>query len=456
MKKVCLLFVCLFSVISCNQNPTDGSPTSYYKYIKENNIPSNSFPTLYINTNSNNDVITRENYIDAVLSLTNSNGEFLYTVEDITVKGRGNASWTSTDKKGYNIKFSKKKEILEMNKAKKWNIISNYFDKSLLRNWTANYIANNILTNVGWNPTCEFIDLFLNGEYRGNYIISECIEIAESKINIQDISKIDDIKNGGFVLEIDFRNDADYYFESKFCKLPFTLKDPDLDKIENDKAELIVQCEKDIIDTIEEKLCSSDFEKMQLSEIDFIDTDSFIDWYLLEEFAKNLDGDFYTSVYMYYNPDDKKVYMGPHWDFDHSFGNYIRSVTYDNGYKKNCSTYDGLWISTTQNQGKISWYELLLKNEEFKKVVSQRWNEISSSLDVLICESKDSNVIYQKAKSIQQSAEKNFLTWDILGKDIACDVFGYQERMTYMSEVEYLINWMRLRKTWLDDYYKSL
>ena len=92
-----------------------------------------------------------------------------------SIKGRGNSTWTA-DKKPYNIKFSKKTDVLGMGKASKWSLLANHFDASLLRN----SVALDLAKAFGLPFTSEYrmADLYANGEYQGNYIIVESVEVG--------------------------------------------------------------------------------------------------------------------------------------------------------------------------------------------------------------------------------------------------------------------------------------
>lgn len=396
-------------------------------------------PTVFISTPDGIE-ITREDYIaNTDISIPSSDLE-----ETIQIKGRGNSSWNVTDKKGYNIKFNSKTKVLGMKKAKKWSIVSNYFDKSLLRNWLSGYLAHYHLSNNGWNPSYEYFDFVLNGEYRGNYVMVESIQINDNRLNMKNIEDCnnENLYTGGFILEVDFRKDADHWFETEKYNIPFTLKDPDFDDVE---ASIYVNYMKDIIKGVEEELSDANFFQKNVDDIRTIDVPSFVDWYIVEEFAKNLDADFFTSVYVYYkpenNPEDNKIHMGPHWDFDFSFGNNTRRYSSE----KDCSNPEGYWINNCQDNSVISWYEPLLSNDSFLNAIKIRWNEIKESLIENLFEAID-----LQASKIAISAEMNFLRWDILGKKIAADATGYDERTTFQSEVEFLKEWIQKRYDWLD------
>ena len=178
----------------------------------------------------------------------------------------------------------------------------------------------------------------MNGEYLGNYIFCEKISLTDGRVKVQDISDYSeskiasgdykdvngdetaDLQDGGFILEVDFRGDADFAFRTD-RQLLVTLKDPD--EVSTEIQEHI----KDIVQTAEDELYSDDFSvteeingKTISKWMKKINIESVIDWYIVNDFLKNYDSPFITSVYMYYNPADGQLHMGPIWDYDGLIG----------------------------------------------------------------------------------------------------------------------------------------
>lgn len=411
-------------------------------------------PTLYLNTG---DVatksITKEEYVLGSFKLISDQyGTFEYNFKKVDkkdgkvkegIKGRGNTSW-GMPKKGYNIKFDSKQSILGMPAAKKWCIIANYSDKTLLRNKYASYLGNEIF-NYGWNPHFVSVDVVMNGEYLGNYIICEKITISEDRVNVQDISdcttkkinegKYTDVNNdgeidyrdGGFILEADqeSRVDAeDYYFRTTKCGL--CLKDPD--DIDDEIKEII----KNTVQTAEDVLYSDNFDDAETGWMNYFDVNSFVDWYLVNEFAKNNDAVFYSSVFLFYNPLDGKIHIGPNWDFDIAFGN----INYND-----CDKIEGFWIK------KASWISRMFEDQRFVILVKSRWNEKKNDVQQTF---SNNGIIQSMKDAVRGSANYNFIKWPILGSYVWPNPVGVENRATYFSEVDYMTNWLLERYTWFD------
>ena len=179
-----------------------------------------------------------------------------------------------------------------------------------------------------------------------------------------------------------------------------------------------------------------DFANSESGWRKYIDESSVIDWYLANEFCKNNDAIFYTSVYMYYNPTDSKLHLGPNWDFDISCGN----INYND-----CDKTDGFWIK------RAAWISRMFEDSSFVSAVKSRWNEKKSEVYSSVV-----SQIQSMADDIEVSANANFTKWQILGTYVWPNADGYESRTTYQSEIDYLKSWCSNRYTWLDSAINAL
>ncbi|MBP5369591.1 MAG: CotH kinase family protein [Bacteroidales bacterium] len=405
-------------------------------------------PILYINTEIPLSSITKDEYAFGNMKLVSGTDVFDYAFKKEKngekkegIKGRGNSSWNEP-KKGYNLKFDKKQSFFGLPDSKKWCLVANYSDKTLLRNKYASILGTQIF-NSTWNPSFTSVDWIVNGEYLGNYLFCEKISIGNGRVNYQDISDytedniatnkytdqngdgVIDLYDGGFVLEVDFRKDADFWWKTS-QGVVMVLKEPD--EIEEDAKDVI----KNIVKTAEDALYSSFFTGED-GWRKYIDEDAVIDWYIVNEFGKDHDAQFHTSVYICFNPTNGKLYLGPNWDFDHSFGN---NRTF------NCDKSDDFFIKDSK------WISRMFDDPVFVENVKKRWNDKKEALLQTFAEE---DTIQTLANGNAISAELNFLKWKILGKNIYPNPDGYTERTTYQSEIDYMKNWLNERFLWLDN-----
>ena len=401
-------------------------------------------PALYLDLDRPLASVTKDDYALGKMRIVQPDGtkfEYEFTKSGKEgIKGRGNYTW-SLEKKGYNIKFDKKQEFFGLPAAKKWCITANHADKTLLRNkFASDVLGNEILGNAGgeWSPHFMSVDVVVNGEYRGNYLFGERITLTEGRVDVQDISEVKKDKNGdgaidlydgGFIMEVDCRRDADFWFDSE-QGLPFTLKDPD--EVDTYIQEHI----KKIVNTAENAIFSDNFADEAEGYAKYIDVDSFIDWYIVNELTKNLDAaynasvGFNTSVYMYYNPEDGKLHMGPNWDFDVSCG-----ATKNN----DCYLPEGWYVRNAK------WFAQLFKDTNFTDRLKTRWNTVRADIKRAI-----NTEIPSLVDKNRVSANLNFTKWNILGTYFPNGIPGYETRTTYQSEVDWMIDFLNTRYNWLD------
>ncbi len=351
----------------------------------------------------------------------------------LTIKGRGNSSWTNAPKKSYTLKFDSKQNFLGLGEHKSFALIANYFDKTLLRNVSAYSLAKKVFTKMSWAPSAKTVHLFIDRVYQGLYSAVESVKIAENRVNIPDISDFVPIQETtqdmtafdkyGFILEVNERQDEDFNFLSE-KKVPFSLKEPD-------GSDLTAE----ICNKIEEKTNQIEAE-VYAGNFSNIDLYSFADWWIVEELAKNTDSQFYSSCYMYFDPADKKFHMGPVWDFDLGFGNNMVDVNTE-GFQAEAASNGANWILELKN------------SDEFKKIVKERWKSCLPAVESYFLTEYENNF-----QSIKTDADVNFFRWPILGKSVWKAPLDCENRKTYDDEISYFKEWKDKRITWLSSQFE--
>ncbi|MDC0870900.1 CotH kinase family protein [Flavobacteriaceae bacterium] len=400
MKISLSILILLLTFFSCSKDET-------IIEIKEVVLPELSI--ISINTVNFAPIVSKDDYIDGTFEISGEN-EDENLVTNLRIRGRGNTTW-SFPKKPYQIKFDNKENVLGMPKDKKWILLANYSDKTMLRNELAFVLSR--FSNLDWTPESRFVELFINNEYLGVYQIVQKVEESSNRVNIGD---------DGYLLEVDqlSRLDPDdVFFETN--NYLFNIKDPNLDFGDN-QYNII----KNYIEITENTLLGNNFTNPIEGYSKYIDVDSFVDWYLINEITKNNDAIFFSSVYMNYTPGGK-LKMGPVWDYDISSGN----INYNGN-----ETTDGFWIKNA------TWYSRLFEDPNFVTKVKSRFNFFYNNRD-LFQEHINSNSLY-----LNQSQERNFYKWPILGTYIWPNNVYFS---TYDEEVIYLKEWLDERLEWLND-----
>lgn len=434
-----------------------------------------------------------DSWKSATMTITDENGTVLLDNAACSLKDRGNSTkWTS--KTPFSVKFEEKQKVLGMPKSKRWVLMANYFDRSLIRTEFAGYMGNNVF-NSYWNASFKPVNVYINGNYYGTYDLGECNKIAKNRVNVQSLEDFADndpefsdvnhdgkvnIEDAGFMVEIDtainwsgklnrynYKTDVGvdggaaeriYFYSSEKC-IPMTLKEPDFGdwgKYSEQKCEEYGKYAKSKIDAFEKMLYSSDFKTKYT---DYIDALSFIDWYLVNEFGKNSDANFQKSVPVTYNPATGLLYMGPNWDFDLSLGNFnhwydsdFGGTTVDDptgfyiyGGRKGCD--ENALYSEVNNMYQVQswWINRLMESSAFKKAVKARWNDRKLYLKNAI-----NQQILEYANNIADYIPENEEHLPRLGQESWNGPSGYESRKTYEDEISYLYNWCMARYQWMD------
>jgi hypothetical protein len=311
---------------------------------------------------------------------------------------------------------------------RRWALLANYADKSLLRTDVVFNKLAAIFDNLAWTPRSQHIDLYLNGSYRGVYQLTENIRVDVNRVNINPtISRSN--ADGGYLLEIDERMGETFNFRSK-KGVAFNCSSPDsnLDAIINGTSVSILEKIKAFVQEAEDALYGTDFTNPVTGWQKYLDMDTFVDWYLINEISKNNDAIFWSSVYMYYDPGKEKLLMGPIWDFDISMGNV--------NYNGNENPF-GFLIKDAK------WISRLFEDPVFVSAVKSRWNAKYSQLSSEISSYIDTRTAYLYAAQFQ-----NFSKWLILDKQVWPNavVIG-----SYDGEISYLKSYLIARIAWLDN-----
>lgn len=364
--------------------------------------------------------------------------------EGLRVRGNTSADWV---KKPYQMAMSSATDFLGMGGAVKWNLLSNWSDKTLLRNKVTYDMATR--AGMAYSPESGFVDLYLNGEYQGCYQISEKVEIGPERVAVRNLEDFtlyeptpeerdlagrallakedpqqagieqtanglayrgyetqvgtDDI-TGGYLLEIE-RPSRIYESASFFITShgqPVTVKRPKY----ADKAQ--VQYIAGCWQTFEDALYAEDGVNpgTGLHYTDYIDAESFVRKYLVEEIVRNYDASS-TSQYFYKDTDrvDGRFYAGPVWDYDMSLGNPIMSPLTNQNYISSVSPY-GLFAALPMDDFSI-WYRLY-ERDEFQSAVRKTYAE---TFLPLLKELEDEE-IDALAAQIEASALMDGVRWD--------------------------------------------
>ncbi len=394
-----------------------------YPIITERKILS--LPIIELTTEADISDISRNIYSPAVFSLSNSDQAPLENLS-ASIRGRGHSTW-NLEKKPYKIKFNEPVSILGLQAKKDWVLLANHADKSLIRNTVAHKLSEQ-LNGIEFKLHQYPIDLFINGEYQGVYSIGEHIEASSGRIDIDENYLEADT---GYLLECGGVDDEDIfgkdYFHTQTIKF-LRIKSPDTEIMSQENFNFI----KDYLNNTDNAIRTLDGYE------EYIDVDSFIDWFILHELTYNLDSCYRRSCYMYKDKGEK-LKMSPVWDFDLAMGNF----SYDNPRYDDFVT---VGASDDDSYIKITWFNYLLEDESFRAKLKVRFDEVGEKLYDTAVKTIDEYYL-----TVSPSAECNFKIWDILDKKVGFQPNSMKKQNTYEKQISYLKDFIKMRFEYLQD-----
>ena len=442
-----------------------------------NVMQGSGIAAAFINTESGD--ITKINaskaYKEAgTMLLMNADGTIAYDGGLDHIKLRGHTS-AKFEKKGYAIKLNQKSELLGMGKAKKWALTSNARDHALIRNQICFGMAEYV--GMAYTPQCRPVELYLNHQYNGTYILQEKPEIGENRVNIRNLEKATEAVNdlalneypkagntkaakgkykyidipkdpeditGGYLVEFEISeeryNEADCVYTTNRGKL-IVVKEPEYVS----KAQM--QYISDFMQGYENAIFAADGMDPETGKRydEYIDHNSLVLKYMLEEISKNLDGN--KSSQFFYKPEDavsELAFAGPAWDYDSTFGDYGRAKD-----SKGLINPLGFYHNTVNRLG--YWWPKLYEKQDFYESICEMWQtRYAPALRVVLGREKDESgklkSIEEYAAAIEKSAAMNFIVWPMRQSSENIARCG----KTFKANIEYLTNYISKRYDFLD------
>ncbi len=353
-----------------------------------------------------------------------------------TVRLRGNASM-NFPKKPYRIKFDKKRHVLgSPAKAKKWTLINNYGDKTLMRNYLAFDLSRRV--ELPFTPFCVPIDVMLNGEFKGCYQLCDQVEVGKGRVEIDEMDATcteGEALTGGYFIEIDAYayDEAVYFYSNK--NNPVTIKSPDEDVIQKEQKNYI----KNYFNTMEASLFKSNFADPEEGYRRYLDVESFLKHFIVGEFSGNTDT--YWSTYMYKPRGDEQFHVGPVWDFDLAYDNDNRTYPINN-------LKDWVYATKGSYAGQMrSFVGRIVKSDtQAKEQLAQMWADLRMSGK--FCEDSLVAVVDEMEQWLDASQQLNFKRWNIMNTKVHQNpkVWG-----SYEKEVENVRSYIKKRIEWFDN-----
>ena len=370
-----------------------------------------NIPLIVVNTEGTIDFRKKTEQTQCTITIIN-NGK-ISTKQTGKIRIRGNSS-KDLEKHAFQINLDKKEKILDMPaKAKKWVLLANHMDKSLIRNLVAFKISS--LLGQKYSPACKSIDLIVDGDFEGNYIICDKIEKGKGRVELDSMDETyNEYPNitGGYLMEIDgFADQEPYHFTSK-KGVKVTIKYPDTTNQQNSYL-------KNWFDSIEENIYNN-------QNVDNVDLETFSQFFILNEFCADIDS-VWSSYYITKQRNDDKMHFGPAWDFDLSLDNDNR--LYPTNSKEKWIFNFGLSSGTFRQ-----FISKLVSCPKSLNYVQQKWLDVTTNS---FTKENVFNFIEEQIKYIDESQKLNFKRWDVLNKILQYEAVArgsYEEEIKHLKE----------------------
>lgn len=399
-----LLLILLSAVLLCSCDD-DGVELS------ESDVPYSGLPQMSISTPGGTEV--KRQYVEHSQLAVSHGGDLAAMAGEIMIKGRGNTSWIFP-KKPYSIRLTGGQPTTAEADTS-WVLLANYEDKSLMRNEVAFFMGRE-LSRLDYTPQSHTVDFALNGHYQGIYLLCQAVSVGAGRVDVGD---------DGLLIEVDGK--ARYHetiFKTSRLTHPLTIHHPEVR--EGDARYEAIKAK---VQAAEDALFSDHFRDAATGYRRHIDMESMVEWYLVNEIAKNADAAFYTSCFMHARRDGLLT-MGPLWDFGSGFGGYK-----DNDFgRETANVAEGFYIRRTK------WMGRLFDDPDFVALVKRRFDHYYAHRSLIY------DHIDQTCAALVDKVYYDNLLWGQL-KDRSSS--EEEVRRAYREEADYLKDWIERRMRWL-------
>ena len=424
-------------------------------FLHAQTLTSSNLPILIINTNGQ--TIVDDPKITADMGIIFNGENIRNNVSDplnhyngkIGIEIRGQSS-QMFPMKSYSVELrdasgnSLEKSLFGMPKEADWVLYAPYTDKTLMRNFLAYTISNEL---GRWAAHCRFVEVMINGDYKGIYVFMEKIKRGSGRVNIAKMSNTDisdDAVTGGYIFSLD--KEPNGWFSAYPVPGSFSMTKRQFSYV-YPKPENIVPAQKDYIksyvDSFENALAAPTFQDKTTGVRKFADLPSFIDYFIVNEVSRNVDG-YRLSTFLYKdrNSRNRKIFAGPVWDYDLAF----RNANYCDGSKISGWAYQFNIVCANDPGGLIPfWWERLMLDTAFTSDLRCRWKDVRQTV---ISNEHLNHLVDSIATLTNEARQRHFQRWPVLGQYVWPN--AYPIPASYDGEIIALKEWLANRLTWID------
>ena len=394
-----------FAFIGCMWEPSDNEKS--FLSLDDSEYPYVGIPRLVIETENFTQIRDRTTEIPARLQVYGQDATESEVLE-LTVRGRGNSSFTGMPKFGIKLEFTDKQALLGMPKDRDWALIPNFADKTHLKNFITYKLSQWL--DDDYYPKAEFVEVYLNREYLGLYLLSETVKVSKKRVNIPD-------NDSSFLIEIgpNYKAGKTYFeWDNRLFQICHPKKPPAASYI------AITQH----IEQWTEYLAKGVFDK-QDSLATWLNIEDYIRYYWIQELSKNMDAAFHRSIFFTWNIGEP-MKMGPVWDFDVAYGNWKT---------------DSLRTATNWYIRESGWNKLLFNDKAFLERANDYWKSHYQFFESF------TDSISKYAKIVKPYTTNDFKRWPILN---STENWAHKEPYnSYDEAIDSLNSWVSQRIRWI-------
>lgn len=369
----------------------------------------------------------------------------------IGIERRGSSSQDLSDKKPFAVETRDANgddldvPLLGMPPEADWVFIAPFNDKSLVRDAFALELARRIMA---WAPRSRFVEVVLNGDYQGIYLVTEKIKRGKDRVDIAKLTETDiagDDLTGGYIIKMDKTTGSQTdgwtspypaqagSWQSTYYQYHY----PKADDMQPAQRQYI----EDWMTAFEDLMASSEFADSVNGYAKYLDVQSFIDFVIINELTKNVDA-YRLSTFFYKDKDskDSRLHAGPVWDFNIAMGN----ANYCNGDSHIGWAMDFNDECIQDNWIIHFWWQRLWDDPVFRQRLVARWHELRSDL---FKTERITGLVDSLVDVVAQSQVRNWQRWPVLQEWVWPNAFCCGP---YLQHVNYLEDWLVNRLEWMD------
>ncbi|MBL0359234.1 MAG: CotH kinase family protein [Chitinophagaceae bacterium] len=425
-------------------------PSLFLFTLIQAQLSSSNLPLIVINTNGQDIQDDPKIMADMGIIFNGNNARnnitdsFNHYNGKIGIEIRGQSS-QMFPMKSYSIELwnstggSVNKSLFGLPSESDWVLYAPYSDKTLLHN----FLAYTLSREFGhWAANCRYVEVVVNGAYKGIYVFMEKIKRKAGRVNVPSMSNTDnsgDAVTGGYIFSID--KEADGWFSRYPAgggSIQYSYIYPKVTNITLEQKAYI----KAYTDSFEDALHHINYQDKQNGWRKFADENSFIDYFIVNEASRNVDG-YRLSSFFYKDRYSKngKINAGPVWDYDLAF----RNADYCNGSNVDGWAYQFNTVCPGDFWQVPFWWGQLLADTSFKNNLRCRWKALRTTA---LHPGHLNHVIDSVASLTAEARQRHFQQWPTLGQYVWPN--PQPIATTYEGEIQTLKTWLASRLDWID------